>query len=247
MSTKIEALSATKEDLFRSLANLLSDSEDWVGTYEVIRADLRRSYSREFEQILDQVDINRAIDKILMWYQPSHADEMKLFRKEFRSFVRRLRIKLGDFDRILKQSKRTAPHLQYYLMTYYLIVRGKAPAYLIDCCYEMLLNLAYGNFMERLHDMVDTRSDFVENTEFMPMDLIKPDSNELCTGLVWFFINRADSLLRKTAAILFVPYLAWKREDAIRYLFLFKGDEIEPLLCQLFDGFIDLMLCEAEQ
>lgn len=73
----------------------------------------------------------------LLYEQPCHKEEWNKYHKEFHVFVQKLGIKPSDF------AEATSADLQRFLVTYYLIAEGRAPDYVIDYTYNLIVENSF--------------------------------------------------------------------------------------------------------
>jgi len=142
------------------------------------------------------------------------ADEWRQYRKEFRKFVRSLGIKLGYFDKVVPGSIRD------FLLGYYLCAKGKAPGYVIDDTFYLLLwrwlyifTAETEAMFEKLGQMPEEAlHKFLHSFNFMILDHVDKDCSiipkvsVIRSILIYYLINRADCLQAKVLAILCMPY-----------------------------------------
>ena len=257
MNRNTDSLLREKSSLFTELVLDLGCSDDWNMSEDETKEQLNKAFSHELKEVFDQNNINQLIHRFWVWHEDSHADEMKAYQTEFRSFVRSLGIKLSEFDSVIHKctpSRYEANDLLIFLETYYLLAQGKAPRYLIDHTYGMILERVFNLLSEEYHQMLEGISSFskgaLEGYPFVNESPTIPSFKTVSsTGFIPFLICRAKRPVNKMAAILYTPYIGCHDipERWLCYLFSLKGDEVLQILRRILDALLDITIGAAKQ
>lgn len=253
METESKTLpTSNKESLFSSVVNLLMTCEDWQETDEFVRNHLNQNYSSEVAQLGSQCNINKLLDRILIWRQIGRADLREIYEREFRSFIHSSGIKLKDFDRVLRESAGRSfgmPMVTQFLKTYYLIIQGQAPLYMIDSAFTLVSARAYSLFVQELHNnpMESSSSEMLELYDTRLAMLESSTKTEACQALLQFYIKYSETPLKRVTALLATPYLKDDPAEWLMYLFSLYGEEAPPILRRILDAFVDLSIMETRQ
>ena len=173
---------------------------------------------------------------------------------EFRTFVRGLGIELKTFDRIIYKcasSRQAASDLLLFLGPYYLLARGKAPQYLVEATYGVILERAFDMLSVEFSQVLEgvarlskgAMEGIVPDTEYFKV----PSSSTVTgAGFMRFLVCRGKCVLHEVAAILITPYGGGHEEPArwVSYLFSLKGEEALPILHLLLGALMDLFVID---
>lgn len=199
-----------------------------------------------------------------LYQQPCHKEEWNKYQREFYVFVQKLGIKLSDFKEAISTD------LKQFLVTYYLIAEGRAPDYVIDHTYNLIVENSFELLMRELGKMVEElgqiskdieltfRSIFISNSELdhIRAGLSIPQISIMKSGLLRFLICRGKIHSHKVEAILGTPYAPFvdcEPEEFLAYLFEMGSIEGLPMhkdalpIRRILDALLEIIMEQNEQ
>jgi len=179
-----------------------------------------------------------------------YPDELELFEKEFRVFIRKQGIKLGDFDKAIGEEMRL------FLLSSYLILEGRAPVYIIDHAYGLLLERSYYQYTHELDELLDqlargaTKDELdafrhvcsfgSHSREFME-GLSIPEISVAASGYLLHLTSHAQSQDVRIVAVLSAPYaprLDCQPEEWLAYLLGSGSDSALVIIRKILDVYL---------
>lgn len=192
--------------------------------------------------------IDGYVDRFWEWTEEDphiHDKGWEEHWQEFRIFLRRTGIRLGDFDRAMRKSVPRGRHrldFRRFLTSYYLIAVGKNPAYAINGSYQIVMENAWELFEKEVRKISAELCLTIEG-EGSLVDyegrLLGQDISILKSCLLPFLIYHSRNSMIKANGILSIPYICGEPSKWLAYLFGLQGDEICPILRRILEVLLD--------